>query len=70
MPDPVERRRCLVGQDACDVAQRGLSGISVRDRRPEGTVQVAEAGTVAEEVLLRRVGGAETGPGCVGGMLC
>lgn len=76
MTDPVERRERLVCQDAVDVAQRGLDGICIRDRLPEGAVQiterrepariieriqqVAEARAVAAEVLLRSVSRAET----------
>ncbi|WP_143071506.1 hypothetical protein [Tranquillimonas rosea] len=76
MTDPIERRWRLVGQDALDVLQRALDGIGIRYRLPEGAVQVAERGepawiverveqvaetrAVTAEVLLRRVGGAET----------
>ncbi|WP_370374037.1 hypothetical protein, partial [Henriciella pelagia] len=76
MTDPVERRRRLVGHDTTNIAQRGLDGICIRDRLPEGAMQiaerrepariierveqVAEARAVAAEVLLHRIGGAET----------
>ncbi len=42
MTDPVERRRCLVSQDATDVAEGDLDGICIRYRLPEGTMQIAE----------------------------
>ncbi|KUF09783.1 hypothetical protein AVJ23_15130 [Pseudoponticoccus marisrubri] len=42
MADPVERGRCLVGQDATDVAEGDLDGMCLRDRLPEGTMQIAE----------------------------
>lgn len=83
MTDPVERRRCLVGQDAPDVPQRGLDGICIRERLPECAMQVAErrepariverveqvaeARAVAAEVLLHRINGAETGLGSAEG---